>query len=1382
MLMKTYRILLVLLGVVSSTMLWSQTDFYNNGMEMTILEGTSLTIKGNYYHDSSSTDAADIASAGEVRIEYDLINNTDNGVFSTTAGRVEFFGEDLQTIVSDTLINFNTVEVNKPSEELWLTSNIEVLDSLILTSGNVYLNTNDIDLDQSGRLVGEEDNKRVYGKLGFIHAYPFLSTSETNISGLGLSIETSSPIGKAQVYRANASQAGASNGAVERYYVIEPDDVGYDLNNVGMRYLDTTEMNGLDETKFSMWISDNDGLVWHRQTSIPYTGVDSVSATNVPFDGNTITITVAESDCDSVPEVDLGEDTVYLCAGDSLEIDAENPGLFFDWNTGEITQTIFIETAGNYFVTVTDANGCVGLDSIDVILKPYPVAGFDLDYVCQNDTSYFTNESTISEDTMTFFWDFGVNTLVSDTSIEANPYYVYDTSGSYTVTLTIESDFGCVHDTTMLTIIHPNPKAGFLSNAVCIDSLTEFSNTSTISSGGMLYSWDFGDPLLPSDTSDLTNPTYTYDTSGVYTTELVVRSNAGCYDTAYRDITVYPRPIPDFTFAEVGENESIELVNTSTIESGTMTYQWDFGDGVETGVDEPTKTYTSYGEYTISLEATSEYACWDTLSQIITISDFPTPAFSVNDTCQYLGITIDNQSSVNDGTSLSYEWSFGDGSTSTDEIPSKSYDTEGEYTIWLKVTSSEGNVDSTSQTITIHPKPVVDFNYSNECVNDQVSFVNQSFVTSGFNQYTWDFGDGESSTLGSPNYTYDTEGDFEVELLALSNQGCTDTLSQFITIYALPILDFGDEITTCGDSIVLDAKNDGASYLWNTSATDQLITAKSSGTYFVTVTSPEDCEHTETVDVALNSLFSPNLGDDRDACVSTLLDAGNPGSTYEWNTGDDSRTITVTTSGEYTVDIIDQNGCEGADTINIVINQLPIVDLGNDTTVCSGESVILNAENDGASYDWTTGAISQTIEVSVSGTYGVVVQDENGCEASSSVTLGLFSLPVVNLGDDQAVCQSTTLFANNSGASYLWSDGSDADSLFVESAGTYWVEVTNGNDCISYDTATISILEKPVVELGEDRIACNDGVVELDAGTEADTYTWNTGATSQLLFASNTGTYSVTVENDAGCLSSDEVSVTILDKVTVDLGQNMILCANSEFTLDAGNSGSSYAWGTTADTTFGDVQEITLNEEGTYWVQVTTDDDCIGTDTIQIDATTQSVEAQFLAVSLVDVGDTIQFLELATPDSLGYIWDFADGVVSIEQDPQHIYYVAGIYNVSLTVFNELCSDEIVKAIVVNELKQVEPEIPLQSYFEIEEFVIYPNPTSGDEDLNYKLELSEEANVDISLFDISGKLVSHNTLLGDSFEGKFSMYGLPNGIYFIRLIMKGEIYVVKVVKA
>ncbi|MFA4851831.1 MAG: gliding motility-associated C-terminal domain-containing protein [Bacteroidales bacterium] len=272
------------------------------------------------------------------------------------------------------------------------------------------------------------------------------------------------------------------------------------------------------------------------------------------------------------------------------------------------------------------------------------------------------------------------------------------------------------------------------------------------------------------------------------------------------------------------------------------------------------------------------------------------------------------------------------------------------------------------------------------------------------------------------------------------------------------------------------------------------------------------------------SVVPVNLGNDTTICNSSslALNAGNPVSSYLWSTGDTTQIISVSLTGSYWVSIIN-SGCTGSDTIDITFASPLIVSLGNDTTLCSGNSLILNAGNPVSSYLWSTGDTTQIISVSASGNYWVFVTN-GSCSGKDTINVSFVSVPVVSLGNDTVLCPdaSISLNAGNSVASYLWSTGAVTQSIIVFNPGTYWVKVTIGN-CVGADTINISKVSD--IELGSDVSLCNEPEITLDAGNMVSNYLWSTGDTTQTIMVAQPGEYWVK-SNYKNCVLSDTVKVT----------------------------------------------------------------------------------------------------------------------------------------------------------------------------------------------------------------------------------------------------------------
>ena len=171
--------------------------------------------------------------------------------------------------------------------------------------------------------------------------------------------------------------------------------------------------------------------------------------------------------------------------------------------------------------------------------------------------------------------------------------------------------------------------------------------------------------------------------------------------------------------------------------------------------------------------------------------------------------------------------------------------------------------------------------------------------------------------------------------------------------------------------------------------------------YTLTITDANGCTKSDTVTVFVNPAPIVNLGSDTTRCMgSVLLDAQNPGDLYLWSTGATTQTITATVTGNYYVTVTNSFNCSKADTILVTINPLPVVALGNDSTLCGNDSLLLDAGNPGGTYTWSTGASTQQIYANSSGTYIVVVDDVNGCQNSDTINVTVAPIAPVALGND----------------------------------------------------------------------------------------------------------------------------------------------------------------------------------------------------------------------------------------------------------------------------------------------------------------------------------------------------------------------------------------------
>lgn len=255
--------------------------------------------------------------------------------------------------------------------------------------------------------------------------------------------------------------------------------------------------------------------------------------------------------------------------------------------------------------------------------------------------------------------------------------------------------------------------------------------------------------------------------------------------------------------------------------------------------------------------------------------------------------------------------------------------------------------------------------------------------------YQWQYNTGttwvnfgtNAATQTSPAITQSTQ--FRC-VVTCTNPGGSSANSTPVTVGVTPIpVNIGNDTTICpGVTYTLNAGNPGATYSWNTGATTQSINVNTAGIYSVLVTNALGCTGSDAITITPGVAPVNNLPAVTDLCAgeTASLNAGNTGSTFLWTPGGaTTQFINVTNGGTYSVAIKSVNGCIINSSTNVMIRPLPVAALGNDTSICDGDQITLNAGNPGYTYLWNTNATSQTIMVSDSGTYTVTITSPYNC-------------------------------------------------------------------------------------------------------------------------------------------------------------------------------------------------------------------------------------------------------------------------------------------------------------------------------------------------------------------------------------------------------------------
>lgn len=443
-----------------------------------------------------------------------------------------------------------------------------------------------------------------------------------------------------------------------------------------------------------------------------------------------------------------------------------------------------------------------------------------------------------------------------------------------------------------------------------------------------------------------------------------------------------------------------------------------------------------------------------------------------------------------------------------------------------------------------------------------------------------------------------------------TSQGCVATDSVTITVNSLLGLNViaSDQSLCQGDSSNLSAIVSGgganlayawtpAAYVSNSTISNPIATPVAPTTFLCTVTDTlAGCSLVDSVFIDVNTLYQALATEDTVLCsaLGFVLDVQHnipapatitwtPAAGFLTGAGTANPVIQFDSTMQYIVQVQDAIGCSAFDTVNITV-AFATLQIFSDSSLCAGDSALIDAGFPWATHDWSPGGeTSQTIWVGTAGDYTVTMTDSTGCQMVHTTTITVDPLPVVILGPDTSLCagENWLLNAGNPGSAYLWNTSAASQTITVTTNDDYWVEVTDANQCVNSDTATITFDPLPVILL-EDTSVCISQQVTLDAGNTGSSYQWSTGATTQAItIDSVSGVYSVVVTTPTWCVDSADASITFVPFPVVDLGPDSALCDGGSITLDAGNPGAAYTWN---DLTNG--QTHTFTDDAIAWVDV----------------------------------------------------------------------------------------------------------------------------------------------------------------------------------------------------
>ena len=499
------------------------------------------------------------------------------------------------------------------------------------------------------------------------------------------------------------------------------------------------------------------------------------------------------------------------------------------------------------------------------------------------------------------------------------------------------------------------------------------------------------------------------------------------------------------------------------------------------------------------------------------------------------------------------------------------------------------NSSSIDATISANPIPALNIDNTEICLGESVTVnFNQTYIN-----YVWT----PAELLNSNVYTPNSSSDNQISVTITSEEGCSTTESIDFTINENPIVNLSAEVSEIcfTDSLILSSNPGYNDYLW----TPATITGNSDIYYpstssedmiFLTVTGEGGCTSSDSLEIVVNDLPVVNLTvDNSEICLGESLTVNtNSGyNNYDWtpsviSSNTDTYVPTSLTDNQISVIVTSDFGCSSTETIDLMIYDLPSVNLSiDDTDICMGESLEVSANSGYNNYSWTPSSISGNTDVyfptsSSEDMISLTVTGEGGCTSSDSLAIQVFDLPVVNLGvDNSEICIGETISLNTTSGyiNYDWlpsSISSNSDTYTPTSLLDNQISVTITADggCTSSDSLELTIFDLPIVEVTlSDSVICLGESIAVNSTSGFVSYDWTPAilnTTNQITPELTETNYLVEVTDINGCKSTDDANLVINQSTPIDLTVNgnntTTICIGEEIDLVASLGFDTYIW------------------------------------------------------------------------------------------------------------------------------------------------------------------------------------------------------------------------------
>lgn len=576
------------------------------------------------------------------------------------------------------------------------------------------------------------------------------------------------------------------------------------------------------------------------------------------------------------------------------------------------------------------------------------------------------------------------------------------------------------------------------TNITC-DGTGTLTITPTGGIGPYTYLWTPGGQTTAS-LSNLPTGTYTYTVNDAF-----CRTFTGTATVSENPVAVFSanEGMNNVLINGVCQNIAVQFTdNSSTATGNIINWDWNFGDGATSNIQNPTHTFSSAGTFNVRLITTTDLGCVDTLITPVTVHPLPVANFSAGNECLNVASSFTDGSTITSGNVATWNWNFGDSNTSNLQNPAHTYSAAGTYTVTLNVTSDRGCVNANPFTanVTVYPLPVADFTHNDFCPNVQGNFTNQSAISSGtVSNFTYDFGDGSAtSNIQNPTHTYAASGNYNVNLSVVSNNGCAHDTTKTVFVNPAPLAWFSatdvcitqpniftDMSSVANPSAITqwawDMTNNGSIEYTSQNASH---TYPSFGTYDVLliVTSTGGCTDDTLIPVTVfpGAVADFSVTDECLNVANIFTDQSSVSSgsivNWAWDFGDATTATTQHPTHTYnshgtfnaTLTVTSDNGCSSTISLPVTVHPLPVADFTH-TSVCEGFATVFSdnsSVSSGNISSWTYNFGDNSFVSSqnpqhtylAAGNYSVQlnVVTNHGCLDSISKQIVVYPLPVVD--------------------------------------------------------------------------------------------------------------------------------------------------------------------------------------------------------------------------------------------------------------------------------------------------------------------------------------------------------------------------------------------------